>query len=148
MSNWIAINNIAVYNKCIKYIFFVEYTNQRKVKDEKRKPAKFTSKIPRYFRAVAIFYYCWAFYRLLLFKLNQGDLMLVNERYNGSFWHRVQRWPEIAGLQNFSDAQVQDSGISHEEILRNGKIRARSSSRVTWMTWGLGLWINTFVNKG
>ena len=39
----------------IFFSFFAEYTNQRKVKEEKRKPAKFTSKIPRYFRAIAIF---------------------------------------------------------------------------------------------
>ena len=39
----------------IFFLFLAEYINQRKVKEEKRKPAKFTSKIPRYFRAIAIF---------------------------------------------------------------------------------------------
>ena len=148
MSNWIAVNNIAVFNK-IKlmhkiYFFFVEYTNQRKVKEEKRKPAKFTSKIPRYFRAIAIF------------AIVTIVGLFTDFCYSNSIRETSCLWMEVTvDLSNieFNDdlkllvCKISDAQLRiQESVMRKCSGMARCSSRVTWMTWGLGLWIKAFVN--
>ena len=71
-----------------KIYFFCRIHEPKEGKRREKKTCQIHIKDSQVFQSCCYFcnyYYCWAFYRLLLFKLNQGDLMLVYERYNGSF---------------------------------------------------------------